>query len=156
MAEADLSQVRFKLSSQELVGSINLNADAWRVLSNIDGVRSLAEIAQKTGMDQAVVTNIASTLYKAGLLELAPGSAALPRAIVNGKVLERVRGELVRAIGPLADVILEEEIAALGETRAQFPRDRLAELIERVSEAIKDNNKRLNFQRLMLEVLRES
>jgi hypothetical protein len=43
----------------------------------------------------------------------------------------------------------------LGEKSDNFPRDRLAELIEHVSASIKDNNRRLNFQRVMLEAMRK-
>lgn len=152
---ANLSQVVFKMSSGELAGEINLKPEAWRILSQVNGVRSVAEIARGIGMDEATTISIADSLFKAHILEVAPGSAAPPSATVDGVFFDQVTRELAKAMGPLASFIIEDEVAALGETRDAFPRERLADLVERVSEAIKDNTKRLNFQRLMLEAIRK-
>ena len=152
---SQFSQVIFKLSSGELKSEISLTPEVWRVLTLVNGVRSLGEIAQNLGMDPTQVLNIANSALQAHILELAPGSVSLPSPMVDGAFLDELSRELARAMGPLATVIVEDEIAALGEKREAFPRDRLADLIERVSEAIKDSTKRLNFQRLMLDVIRK-
>jgi predicted transcriptional regulator len=151
----NLSQVIFKLSSGDIAGEINLKPEAWRVLAQINGVRTLAEIAQNLGMDEATVINIADALFKARILDVAPGSAPPPSATVDGTFFDGLTKELARMVGPLASIIVEDEIAALGENRDDFPRDKLADLVERVSEAIKDNTKRVAFQRLMLEAIRK-
>ncbi len=150
------AQVIFRLSSSELNGEVNLKPDAWRVLTQVNGVRSLAEIAQNLGMHEATVIGIADTLFKARILEAAPGSAPPPSPSVNSAFFDEIARELARAMGPLASIIVEDEIAALGEKRESFPRDRLADLVERVSAAIKDDHRRLNFQRVMLEAIRKS
>ena len=51
-------------------------------------------------------------------------------------------------------MIIDDEIAALGETRESFPRHKVAELVERVSADIGDENKRLRFQQIMLDMLK--
>jgi hypothetical protein len=152
---SQFSHVIFKLSSSDLKSEINLKPEAWRVLTLVNGVRPLSEIAQNLGMDPTTVMSIANSAYEAHILEIAPGSVSLPSPMVDVAFLDELSRELARAMGPLAVVIVEDEIAALGEKREAFPRDRLADLIERVSEAIKDGNKRLNFQRLMLDVIRK-
>ncbi len=152
---ANLSQVIFKMSSADLTGEINLKPEAWRVLTQVNGARSVAEIAKNIGMDEATAINVADGLFKARILEVAPGSVAPAGETVDAKFFNDVTKELARAMGPLASIIVEDEIAALGETMDDFPRDRLADLIEHVSESIKDSNKRVNFQRLMLEAIRK-
>jgi len=151
----NLAHVIFKMSAGDLTGEINLKPEAWRVLTQINGVRSLAEIAKNLGMDEATVINIADSLFKARILEVAPGSAPPPSATVDGAFFDGLTKELARMMGPLASIIVEDEIAAMGESRDTFPRDKLADLVERVSEAIKDNTKRIHFQRLMLEAIRK-
>lgn len=152
---ANLSQVIFKMSSSELAGEISLKPEAWRLLTQINGARTVAEIAKNIGLDEAAAINIADTLFKAHILEVAPGSVTPPSETVDAKFFSTVTLELARAMGPLASMIVEDEIAALGETPDAFPRDRLADLVERISESIKDSNKRINFQRLMLDAIRK-
>lgn len=156
MAQAiNLSQVVFRLSSGEIAGEINLKPEAWRFLARVNGLRSVADIAQNVGMDEATATRVAETLYQAGILAVAEGSITPPRPSVNGAFFDRVERELARAMGPLATIIVEDEVSALGEKREQFPRERVAELVERVSEAIRDDSRRMQFQQIMLEAIRK-
>jgi hypothetical protein len=74
---------------------------------------------------------------------------------VNGTVFDQISVELARAVGPMAVLTLEEEIANLGEAREMFPRDRIPELVERLSQTIRDGTKRLRFQQIMLEAIRK-
>jgi len=44
-------------------------------------------------------------------------------------------------------------VAALGTAKDSFPRDRVAELVEKVSSEITDEDKRANFQQTVLEAI---
>lgn len=156
MAEAtSLSQVVFTFSSKGPASEINLNPETWRVLAHINGVRSVSQIAQGIGMDEAAAIRIADALYKAGMLEVTAGSLTPPRPTVNGLFFNQISSELTWSMGPIAEIILSEEINALGEKRERFPRDRIAELVEHISKAITDEGERMRFQQIMLEAIRK-
>jgi len=156
MAEgASLSRVIFKLSNRDLSGEVTLTPIAWRVLVQFDGSRSVADIARALGIEEGKVAEVAETLFRSGVLQVAPGSAPPPRPTVNGTVFDQISVELARAVGPLAVLTLEEEIANLGEAREMFPRDRIPELVERLSQTIRDGTKRLRFQQIMLAAIRK-
>lgn len=152
---ANLAQVVFRMSTGDLAGEVNLKPEAWRVLAQINGVRSVAEIAKNLNMDEATTITIADALFKSKILEIAPGSALPSSDSVGADFFAEATRELAKAMGPLASIVIEDEIAALGERADDFPRDKLADLVERVSEVIKDNTKRVNFQRSMLEAIRK-
>ena len=95
--------------------------------------RLWAEIAQGLKLEESGVGQIAETLFRSGILQVAPGSVAPPRPTVNGAFIEQITTELARAIGPLAALTLEDEIAALDEIQESFPRERIPELIERLA-----------------------
>lgn len=152
---ANLSQVVFKLSSGDVAGEINLKPEAWRVLTQINGNRTVAEVATSVGMDAVSVTQIVDMLYKAGILEVAAGSTAIPTETVDAAFFKQVTTELARAMGPLAQIIVEDEVANLNEKLDDFPRDRIPDLVERVSAAIPDPKKRLTFQQIMLDTIRK-
>jgi predicted regulator of Ras-like GTPase activity (Roadblock/LC7/MglB family) len=63
--------------------------------------------------------------------------------------------ELNRIIGPAGSIVIEEEVDALKEQPGNFPKARAAELVERVSTAIRDETKRAHFKQGMLEAVRK-
>jgi len=50
--------------------------------------------------------------------------------------------------------VIEDEIESLGEIKERFPYDKISILIERISEEIDDPNKKIIFQKKMLEILK--
>jgi hypothetical protein len=154
-ATVNLSRVVFALSSKELSGEVTLTPVSWRVLVQCDGTRSVGEIARSLGMGEAEAAQVADDLYRHGLLQVAPGSVTPPRPTVNGSFFDQLTTELARAIGPLAALTLEDEIAALDEIPEGFPRERIPELVERLSQTIQDDTRRLRFQQVMLAAIRK-
>jgi hypothetical protein len=150
-----LSQAVFVLFSGAGAGEIHFKPEDWRFLARVDGVHSVAEIAQMLSMDLAAAEGVAEALYKAGLLQIAAGAANPLSATVNGDFFDHVTREFAQVMGPLASVVIEDEVTALGETREKFPRDRLAELVERLGQVVHDDAMRLQFQRIMLETIRK-
>lgn len=156
MAEAtNLSEVIFQFSSGNLSHEVHLKPEAWRILSQIDGARSVGQIAQSLNMDLAAASQVADMLYRTGMLQVVPGSAAVPAERIDGAFFDQVIRQLTLTMGPFAAVVVEDEIAALSETRDDFPRDRIAELVERVGEAIEDQDARLGFEKAMLDAIRK-
>jgi hypothetical protein len=156
MAEAtDLSNVIFQFARADLSQEVNLKPEEWRILSQINGARSISQIAQALGLDFAFVSQMADALYRGGLLQVAPGSVVPPSSTMDGAFFDHVIRQLTLTMGPFASVVVEDEIAALGETRDRFPRERIAELVERVGEAIDDREERLQFQKAMLNAIRK-
>jgi hypothetical protein len=150
----DLAQVKFKLSSRDISGEINLGPEAWRILTNADGSRTVEEIARAIGVDTTAAIRTAESLLRAGVLEVASAGTVV-KLTVDAAFFDRVTRELARAMGPLASLIVEDEVSAMDESRESFPRERIAELVERISESIRDANKRVQFQQVMLDAIRQ-
>ena len=74
---------------------------------------------------------------------------------VEAAFLGQLEQELARAIGPMAALVIDEEIEALGESRESFPWDKATHLVEKVSTEIADEGKRLRFTEATLQALRE-
>lgn len=155
------SQVVFKLSNNPMAGQINLEPAARRVLSSVNGMSTVAEIAASLGEDAASVMSTLTGLWKIGVVEVLgivdvvnDENSAAPEPAVDGAFFTRITLELTRALGPLASFFVEDELAAMSAKPEGFPRDRAAELVERLSLTIRDDTKRLQFQQTMLQELR--
>lgn len=148
------SLVIFKVSSTGVRGGIQFKPEEWRVFTLVDGNRTIADVAQQLGLDPNIVWRIAESLYQQGILEPAAGSE-IPSEIVDGKFFPQLTHELLLVMGAIADIIIDEEVSALGESRERFPKACAPELVERVSLSIRNEQKRLKFQQVMLDSLRK-
>jgi succinoglycan biosynthesis transport protein ExoP len=73
---------------------------------------------------------------------------------VSQDFFDRMISKLSEAAGPMAPLIIRDHIARLGESKATFPKNRLKELFERVSQEILDERLRKDFYRSMQGDLR--
>jgi type II secretory pathway predicted ATPase ExeA len=74
---------------------------------------------------------------------------------VSSHYLDYMNVVLTEAMGPMAPIILHEQVTAMGESVEEFPRRRLAELIEETTREISNESAKANCKRLMLEGMRQ-
>ena len=110
-----------------------------------------------------LTTNLAVRKLTEGLKTLSPAETKAkasdrtkvsPELTVDGTFFAQMEHELTRVMGPVATLIIDDEVAALGADRDSFPRDRMAKLVEKVSSEITDEGKRDSFQQTMFKVIR--
>ena len=82
---------------------------------------------------------------KAGVAVENSGMRATSRNGLPAGFLDRVRTKLGEAMGPMAPLVLSDQIRALGESVDSFPEAKLEELTKRVSEEIFDEYHRTRF-----------
>jgi len=70
---------------------------------------------------------------------------------VPSRFFDRLIAALTEAMGPMASVILREQIEAMGESIAIFPKRRLHELVDATSREIPSEGLRDRFRKLMSE-----
>jgi hypothetical protein len=134
--------------------AVTVQPDEWRALALMDGRRTVAEIAAALGREELDLSRMLYRLAFDGLLKTSGKPAPPPAATVNVGFFDRLTREATSALGPIGPFIVDDEIAAQGVTREAFPRDKVAQLVERISIEIRDTARRLQFKRNMLEVLR--
>jgi hypothetical protein len=151
------SDMVFSLSMNSLA-DVRLNALEWAVLREINGSTTVLAISEKLGCGELEVSKIARKLFLVGLIEIA-GQPQLqpPRhgSNVDSMILKDIEGELTKRIGPIAAIILDEYLEKMGETREGFPKERMAELAEYLSQEILDAPRRVSFQQTMVELLKK-
>jgi hypothetical protein len=144
----------FKLSSKRAPDEVNLKHDSWSVLSQIDGKKTVADISNELKMGEYETARNLYSLFSSGLIEVATAPQRKAKKIVDGGFFELVEKELSEIIGPVAPVILDEEIKDMGEERSSFPVERVSLLVEKVSREIADDTQRIAFQKTTLSALR--
>jgi hypothetical protein len=131
---------------EEQTGPITVPHVGWRVLSKVDGTRTVQEVAEILRIPFAYTAKVIFNLHKSGLVELVAPSSKPPSDLVPPALFDRLAAVLTEVIGPMAPLVLRDQIDALGESRDSFPESKLDELIGLVSKEISDAKSRNKFE----------
>ncbi|MBF0234141.1 MAG: hypothetical protein HQK62_04980 [Desulfamplus sp.] len=69
---------------------------------------------------------------------------------------EKLENELSRAIGPIAAIVIDDAVSEFHITREKFPGKFLYSLVEKVAAEIHAHAEKTQFQKAMLEVIKQS
>jgi hypothetical protein len=148
------TDVVFNISPSGSTSTISLKPIEWQVLAQVNGERSVKEIAQLLELQEFDVAKIFYSLTSAGLLYEVEGGRRSFQEILQESFFEQLTVNYNEVIGPIGPVIIEDEIKLMGESREAFPQSKAAELVERISLEISDSGKRAEFQKQMVQILR--
>lgn len=146
----------FKLSSKRAPDEIRLKHDAWSVLSQIDGKKTVGDISDELKMGEHETARILYQLFSSGLIEVGMEPQRKEKKIANAGFFTFVEEKLTEIIGPVASVILDEEITDMGEEKSSFPVGKVSILVEKLSKDIADDTQRIAFQKTALDALKGS
>ncbi len=139
--------------------SVTIDASDWELLATLGSETTVEDVGAEFGVDEFEAMKRVSRLKLAGLVELGNAVVAatptpVARALAGPQFFKALTAAVAGALGPLAEIIIDDTVEDLGFTRATFPRDMVANLAERISSEIKDADKRVRFQQTMLAMLR--
>jgi hypothetical protein len=128
---------------------ISLDADMIRLLIAIDENKSLYQIADEVDMDATALKKNLSKLLAQGLIE--PVKKDLH--VLDQIFLQALKINLSMAIGPMAEILIEEVVSQMELTAPEITLHQAAELIAILSNEIPDAQKRIKFKKSMMDIL---
>ena len=151
MAQAteDIGTMIFRPARLKNAGAFSLNGQMLAIFVEFDGSRTVAEIARRLNIDLVAITKTVRRLSELGLIEPVTEVAQT----LAPAVIDHVTQQLALAVGPLAVVIVEDEIQDLGYEPESFPMMRLKELVDRLSGNIRKKDKKNSFLAAMAELI---
>ncbi|MGA2463848.1 MAG: hypothetical protein ABSH06_05780 [Thermodesulfobacteriota bacterium] len=148
----DISHLIFKLVVINERGEFTLDNQMFRVISELDGKKTIGTIAQNMGIDVKTMKEITRRLLDIGVI--VPTDDTIP--MFKEEFFGYLTGQLSLAIGPMAEVLIEDAVATLGCDRSQFPKHRAKELIDLLAPKIYREEKKSVFkQNLTKKILNE-
>jgi hypothetical protein len=131
---------------EEQTGPVTVPHVGWRVLSKIDGKRNVQEIAEILRIPYAYSAKVIFNLHKSGLVEIVASSSKPASDLAPPALLNRLTTILTEVMGPMAPLVLRDQIEALGESQESVPDSKLDELIATVGREISDGKLRSRFE----------
>jgi hypothetical protein len=151
ISSGEISFMVFRHVTRENAGEFSLDGQMLSVLMELDGKKSVAVVAKQAGLGMGNMRSIISKLFELNLIE--PVEDAI--STLDEDFFDYLKSQLAVAIGPIAEVIIEDVVIDLGHRLSQFPSSRAAELIDLISRDIQKEEKRNNFKQKMLSKIRE-
>ena len=73
---------------------------------------------------------------------------------LDDKFFKQLAEHLAVAMGPMAEILIEDEIQAMGIDRDNIPAHRGAELVDILAREIPRDEKKIEFQQVMFKILK--
>jgi hypothetical protein len=137
--------------AEDHTGPVTVPNVGWRVLSKLDGARTVQEVAELLRIPFAYTAKVIYNLHKSGLVELAAPVARAAADLVPAALLERVTGILTEVIGPMAPLVLRDQVEALGASLDSLPEAKLDDLIMLIGREIGDGRLKNKFEESMFQ-----
>lgn len=151
ITSGDISDLIFKRIVRDDVGNFSLDSNMLAVLMELDGKKRLEQVAQKTGLNLGTMRNVIAQLQKLNLIEPLQEAAA----VIDRDFYDFLNQQMAIAVGPIAEVLIEEVIADMGYDVSRFPAHRSAELIDLLSRDIQREEKKTLFKKNLVEKIKE-
>jgi hypothetical protein len=147
----NISSMVFKQISTGGTGDVTLDSRLLNVFLGLDGKKNLGIIAQETGLNMEEIGPVITRLLQLKLVE----SAAEDILMADDDFFNFLNIQLSLAVGPVAEILIEDEIANMGHGISKFPAFRAAELVEILAMNIEREEKRSVFKLGMVNKLKE-
>ena len=131
--------------------AVSLDADMIRLLIAIDENKTLYQIAEEVGMGTAPFKNALSKLLDQGLIE--PVQKDIQ--VLDQSFIQTLRINLSRAIGPMAEILIEDMAAEMEIDPAAIPVNQAAELIAHLSLEVPDEENQIQYKKSKLAILKK-
>jgi len=145
----DRSDVYYRKVIRKNNDAVSLDADMIRLLIAVDENKNLYQIAEEVDMGSLAFKTALSKLLDQGLIE--PVQKDIP--VLDQTFIETLRLHLSRAIGPMAEILIEDIAIEMEVDAAAIPVSQAAELIAHLSLEIPDEKNQMQFKKAMLAIL---
>ncbi len=150
-SSSELSAIVFKRVVRQDIEEFPLDHQMLSVFMELDGKAPLGAVAQKTGLNMSSMREIIAKLMQNGLVAKVEQEIAM----LDKDFFEYLVAHLSLAIGPIAQVLIEDEVENLSYELSRFPGHRVAELIDNLAQEIRREEKKNVFLKMMAMKIRE-
>ena len=151
LSSGDISAKVFRQSVSNNLGKFSLDRRTLSIYMQLNGEATLGELAYKAGINLGTMRAVISNLLKLGLIE------AVHKDIVmlDADFFRYLINQLSLATGPIAAVLIEDEVHGMGYELDQFPAHCAVELVERLAAEIRRAEKKSDFIKNMVGKIRQ-
>jgi len=143
----ELPGLFFRKVIRDDMGRVSLEPQMVRLLVTIDESKPIGTTARELGINLASLRETLQKLLRLGLVERVENTGA----VLNGSFVADLREQMARAVGPMGEVLIEETLDEMRLSISRIPAHLGAELIGNLARQIPREEKRIEFQKAMIQ-----
>jgi hypothetical protein len=148
---SEMALMVFKHTLPDGFVEFHCNSHMLKILMMLDGTANLATICQKTTIPLKAAADAISQLQSLKLITMTNrGIANLDESFLNF-----LKTQLSVAVGPVAEILIEDAIKDLGHQVESFPIIKAADLVLALAKDIQREDKKIEFQRKMMARIKQ-
>ena len=151
LSSGDISSLIFRRTVTNDLGDFSLDRQTLNIYMQFNGEATLGQLAVKTEQSLAHMREVVSNLLTLDLIEEVQKDIVM----LDGDFFRYLINQLSLATGPIAGVLIEDEIHSLGYEVDQFPGNRAADLVDRLASEIRREEKKSLFINNMISKIRQ-
>ena len=151
LSSGEISTLLFKRLLRDDLGDFSLDSMMLTVFMELDGQTNLGVIAKKAGLNMSSMREVISKLLWLKLIEKVENKIRF----LDTDFVDYLFAQFSIAVGPIAPVLIEDEVHDLGFDTSKFPALQVAELVDRLTREIRREEKKAIFKRNMINKIRE-
>lgn len=148
---AEMAHMVFKPAIPKELSQFECSSHMLMVLVQLDGRSNLAAVSKKAGLSIKDAVNSVSQLLAINIIENTPNGGAY----LNKDFVSDLAKQLSVAVGPIANILIEDAVTDLGYTIDTFPAFKAADLVEMLAKDIKREDKRISFKQQMVARIKQ-
>ena len=134
--------------------SITLTPSEWYVIAMVYKYRDLDKLKARLNVNPDQLTRVLKKLQDKKFIKLIK-TLSHPSIEIPTLFWEKLEKELSRCIGPIAPLVIDDTIEEFNKSRDNFPHKMLYNLLEKISLEINTSDGKQQFQKTMLEVIKQ-
>jgi hypothetical protein len=146
----DISPMVFRQVVRGKGKKVSLSSKLLRVFLELDGKKALDTVAGNIGLSMADMRTVVIKLLELQLIEKVENEIPF----LDSEFFNLLQAQLLLAVGPIADILIEEELGEFGFTAERFPADQAAKLVEQLSLNIQRKDKKEAFLMRVVETMK--
>jgi len=150
-ASGDIAKQVFRQVVGDRLERVSLDRLLLQVFLECDGRKTIAEVAGKIDREPASLKDAVAKLIELELIQAVDNDTR--RA--DREFFRLLDASLSKSVGPIAPVLIDEELEALGYRRERFPAELTADLVYALGREIQPEKKRNEFQIEMVRLIRD-
>ena len=146
-----MAKMHFRKVTRLDSSEICLDADMIRVLIAIDETKDLGKVAKEVLMDAGTLKTTIAKLLELNLIEPVKKEGTY----LDEAFLQALKKNLSQALGPMAEIIIEDVAADMNLSIREIPLAQAAEFVGSLAMEIPDEESSVQFKKAMLELIKK-
>ncbi len=147
----DISKRVFKRVQRDDMGEFSMDSQMLATLIELDGEKTVAEVARNLGVKLDRLKPIIFRLLDLNLIE----SVEEENGYTGTAFFKDLYTELSLAVGPIAEILIEDAVIDLGQSLDSFSMEHAPELVDMLARQIKKEEKRMYFRQVMVQKIKK-